>query len=130
MHHSLPNHVCYTINLIQFRTPGKKDQLIGSNLLQRVNSFTELLLCGQQRCRFVGVERRNGCVVVQNVVAALPDVVPLKSHIYLCYQTWLASSPPFLPALFHPTKGCLDLFSLADCRITTISIATSSLDGS
>jgi len=32
--------------LIEFRTPGKEDQLIGSNLPERVNSIAELLLCG------------------------------------------------------------------------------------
>src|SRR5258706_10843242 len=130
MHHYLPNHVCYTINLIEFRTPDKEDQLIGSNLLERVNSFTELLLCCQQRCRFRGVERRKRCVVVQNVFPALPDVLRLKSHLHLCYQTWLARSTRFLPALFHTAKGFVGLFNLVHCRNKAISIVSNSLDGS
>src|SRR5260221_7964217 len=130
MHQYLPNHVCYTINLIKFRTPGKEDQLIGSNLLERVNSFAELLLCCKQRCRFIGVKRRKCCVVIQNVFPALPDVVRLKGHLHLCYQTWLARSARFLPALFNTAKDCVDLFNLAHCRNKAISITSHSLDGS
>src|SRR5258706_11229300 len=130
MHHYLPNHVCYTINLIEFRTPDKEDQLIGSNLLERVNSFTQLLLCCQQRCRFRGVEWRKCCVVVQNVFPPLPDVLRLKGHLHLCYQTWLARSTRFLPALFHTAKGCVDLFNLARSCNKAISTASRSLDGS
>src|SRR5260370_18543137 len=130
MHQYLPNYVCYTINLIKFRTPGKEDQLIGSNLLERVNSFAELLLCCKQRCRFIGVKRRKCCVVVQNVFPALPDVVRLKGHLHLCYQTWLARSARFLPALFHTAKGCVDLFNLARSCNKAISTSTRSLAGS